>query len=77
MAWNNVPGRTPPLTKTDCHVHENKHANEAVSTHHALCMQLHNTPDLVKYMFSSIGDTTYSRFRIAGPLQVFLFESQV
>ena len=77
MAWNNVRGRTPPLTKTDYHVHENKHANEAFSTHHALSMQLNNTPNLVWYMFSSIGDTTYSRFRIARPLHVFLFESQV
>ena len=48
MAWNNVRGRTPPLTKTDCHVHENTHANEAVSTHHALSVQLNNTPNLVK-----------------------------
>ena len=47
VAWNNVRGRTPPLIKTDCHVHENKHANEAVSTHHALSMQLNNTPNLV------------------------------
>ena len=28
-------------------------------------------------MFSSIGDTIYSRFRTARPLQVFLFESEV
>jgi len=77
VAWNNVRGRTPPLIKTDCHVHENKHANEAVSTHYALSMQLNNTPNLVLYMFSSIRDTIYSRFRIAGPLQVFLFESEV
>ena len=47
VAWNNVRGRTPPLTKTDCHVRENKHANEAVSTHHALSMQLNNTSNLV------------------------------
>ena len=46
VAWNKVRGRTPPLTKTDCHVHENKHANDAVSTHHALSMQLNNTPNL-------------------------------
>jgi len=30
VAWNNFRGRTPPLNKTDCHVHENTHANEAV-----------------------------------------------
>ena len=48
VAWNNVRGRTPPLNKTDCHVYENKHANQAVSTHHALSMQLNNTPNLFK-----------------------------
>jgi len=48
VAWNNVRGRTPPLTKTDCHIHENTDANEAVSTHHALSIQLINTANLVK-----------------------------
>ena len=48
MSWNNVRGRTPPLTKTDCHVHQNTHANEAISTHHALSIQLNNTANLVK-----------------------------
>ena len=48
VAWNNVRGRTPPLNKTGCHVHENTHANEAVSTHDALSVQLNNTPNLVK-----------------------------
>ena len=43
--WNNVRGRTPPLTKTDCHVLENANANEAVSTHHALSVQLNNPPN--------------------------------
>ena len=33
-------------------------------THHALSIQLNNTPNLVKLVFSSIGDTTYSRFRV-------------
>ena len=46
VAWNNVRVRTPPLTKTDCHVHENKLANEAVSTHHALSLQLNTSPHL-------------------------------
>ena len=48
VAWNNLGGRTPHLTKTDCHVHENTHANEAVSTQHALSIQLNNTANLVK-----------------------------
>ena len=48
VAWNNVPGRTALLTKTDCHVHENTYANEAVSTYHALSIQLNNTANLVK-----------------------------
>jgi len=47
------------------------------STHNALSIQLNNTPHLATMMFSSIGDTTYSRFRVGGPLQVFLFESEV
>ena len=77
MAWNNVRGRTPPLTKTDCHVHENTHASETVSTHHALSIQLNNTANFLFRYVQYIGDTIYSRFRIAGPLQVFLFESEV
>ena len=48
MAWNNVRGHTPPLSKTDCEVHEYTYGNEAVSTHHALSIQLNNTPNLVK-----------------------------
>ena len=47
------------------------------STHHALSIQLNDKPNLAKIMFSSIGDTTYSRFRVAGPLQIFLFESEM
>jgi len=47
------------------------------SPHHALSIQLNNTPNFVKVMFSSIGDTTYNRFRVVGPLQDFLFESEV
>jgi len=46
-------------------------------THHALSIQLNNTSNLVKIIVSSIVDTTYSRFRVARPLQVFLFESEV
>ena len=76
MAWNNVRGRTPSLIKTDCHVHENKHANEAVSTHHALSMQLNNIPIWFS-ICSVVLEIQYNRFRIAGPLQVFLFESEV
>ena len=77
MTCNNFRGRTPRLNKTDCHVHENTHANEAIF--YTSCT-VHTTKLHTKYgydMFSSIGDTTYSRFRIAGPLQVFLFESEV
>ena len=47
------------------------------SAHHALSTHLNETRNMVKIMFSSIGDTTYSCFRVAGPLQVFLFESDV
>jgi len=47
------------------------------STHHALSIHLNNTPHLVKIMFLGIGDTTYIRFRVSRPLQVFLFESEV
>ena len=47
VAWNNVCGRTPPLSKTDCEVHEYTYGNEAVSTHHVMSMQLYNTPNLV------------------------------
>ena len=30
VAWNNFHSRAPPLLKTDSHVHENTHANEAI-----------------------------------------------